>query len=208
MTQTRRIICWRHGQTDWNVESRFQGQTDIPLNEQGVAQAERAASLLATLQPDAIIASDLQRAADTGAALARLTGLTVEHDPGLRERFGGPWEGLTRDEISANWPEQHRRMDIPGGESMPDVGARVAEVIVRGLEKVPDNGLLVVASHGAALRAGIHTMLGLPEDQLEALGSLSNCAWSVLGPRRLGGWRLLEHNAGTLPEGTVLGDDG
>lgn len=207
MTETRRVICWRHGQTDWNAENRFQGQTDIPLNETGVSQAEHAARLLALLRPDAIIASDLQRAADTANALARLTGLSVAHDPALRERHGGPWEGLTRAEISAGWPEQLRTMDIPGGEDMPVVGARVAEAIRRGLEKVPENGVLVVASHGAALRAGIHTMLGLPEDQLEALGSLGNCSWSVLGPRRLGGWRLLEHNAGSLPEERILGDD-
>jgi len=207
VTETRRVICWRHGQTDWNVENRFQGQLDIPLNTTGVAQAERAARLLAQLRPDAIIASDLQRASDTAHALARLTGLTVTHDPALRERFGGPWEGLSHAEIAAGWPEQLKTMDIPGGEDMPTVGARVAEAIARGLEKVPEGGTLVVASHGAALRAGIHTMLGLPPEHLEALGSLSNCCWSVLGPRRLGGWRLLEHNAGSLPEDRVLGDD-
>ncbi|MDD6791912.1 MAG: histidine phosphatase family protein, partial [Thermobifida fusca] len=63
MTETRRVICWRHGQTDWNIENRFQGQRDVPLNETGLAQAERAARLLAQLRPDAIVASDLQRAA-------------------------------------------------------------------------------------------------------------------------------------------------
>ena len=75
MTETRRVICWRHGQTDWNIENRFQGQRDVPLNETGLAQAERAARLLAQLRPDAIVASDLQRAADTARALARIVGL-------------------------------------------------------------------------------------------------------------------------------------
>lgn len=207
MTETRRVICWRHGQTDWNIENRFQGQRDVPLNETGLAQAERAARLLAQLRPDAIVASDLQRAADTARALARIFGLPVTYDPALRERFGGPWEGLTRAEIAAGWPERLPTMDIPGGEDLGTVGKRVAEAIQRGLEKVPEGGTLVVVGHGAALRAGIHTMLGLQADQWEVLGTLSNCSWSVLGPSRSGGWRLLEYNARSLPEEKVLGDD-
>ncbi|EPH41945.1 putative phosphoglycerate mutase GpmB [Streptomyces aurantiacus JA 4570] len=62
-----RIILWRHGQTAWNLERRFQGTTDIELTDEGLAQARRAARLLASLKPDAIIASDLRRAAATAA---------------------------------------------------------------------------------------------------------------------------------------------
>ena len=74
----------------WNVEGRFQGQSDIPLDETGEQQAERAARLLAALQPNAIFSSDLGRAMATAAPLARLTGLTVITDKDLRERYGGP----------------------------------------------------------------------------------------------------------------------
>ena len=84
-------MLWRHGQTMWNVEHRFQGQTDIPLDETGEAQAEYAARRLATLRPNAIFSSDLTRAASTAAPLARLTGLSVTPDKELRERFGGDW---------------------------------------------------------------------------------------------------------------------
>jgi len=94
---SRRIVCLRHGQTLWNVEKRFQGHTDIALDETGVAQAARAASLLAALRPTMIVSSDLRRAFDTASALARLTGLDVAVDKALRERGGGEWEGLTRD---------------------------------------------------------------------------------------------------------------
>ncbi len=66
-------------------------------------------------------------------------------------------------------------------------------------------GLAVVVSHGAALRLGMSRLLGMPEELFSALGPLSNCSWSVLG-RRFGRWRLLEHNAGTLPE-PILSDD-
>jgi probable phosphoglycerate mutase len=62
-----------------------------------------------------------------------------------------------------------------------------------------------VVSHGAALRLGMSRLLGMPEELFGALGPLSNCSWSVLG-RRHGRWRLLEHNAGTLPE-PILSDD-
>jgi glucosyl-3-phosphoglycerate phosphatase len=77
-------VLWRHGQTIWNAESRFQGQTDIPLDDTGEAQAAGAASRLATLRPDAIFSSDLTRAASTAAPLARLTGLAVTLDKDLR----------------------------------------------------------------------------------------------------------------------------
>jgi probable phosphoglycerate mutase len=205
--ETRRVICWRHGRTAWNAEKRFQGQTDIPLDDTGLAQARRAAALLATLRPDAIVASDLRRAADTAGFLAEHTGLTVEYDKGLRERFGGSWEGLTNSEIRARWPEENARMDIPDGEDLSAVGERVRDAIVRALPRVPDHGLLVVVGHGAALRAGINAMIGLLPEQRQALGPLGNCSWSVLGPHRTGGWRLLEHNAASLPEERVLGDD-
>ncbi|MBC3991496.1 histidine phosphatase family protein, partial [Streptomyces sp. AC563] len=103
----RRIVLWRHGQTAWNLERRFQGSTDIELTETGVAQARRAARLLAALNPDAIIASDLRRAAATAAELAALTGLEVTHDPALRETYAGQWQGLTHDEIMARFGDQY-----------------------------------------------------------------------------------------------------
>lgn len=104
---SKRIVCLRHGQTLWNVEHRFQGHSDIPLDETGQAQAARAASLLASLRPSMIVSSDLQRANDTALALGRLVGLDVAVDKDFRERGGGQWEGLTRDEIAARWPEEY-----------------------------------------------------------------------------------------------------
>ncbi|WP_067186289.1 histidine phosphatase family protein [Microtetraspora niveoalba] len=202
---SRRVVCLRHGQTRWNVEQRFQGHSDIPLDATGVAQAARAASLLAALGPTAIVSSDLQRAYDTGAALARIAGLGVLVDKDLRERGGGAWEGLTREEIRAGWPVEYEAWEAPGGEAVADVAERVSEAIRRWVAQLPDDGLLVVASHGAALRLGIARLLGLPEELWSALGGLSNCSWSVLEEGRRG-WRLLEHNAGTLPE-PVSSDD-
>jgi glucosyl-3-phosphoglycerate phosphatase len=209
-------VLWRHGQTLWNAEHRFQGQSDVPLDETGQAQAERAARLLAGLRPDLIVSSDLSRAAGTAAALARLTGLEVTLDKDLRERHGGCWEGLTDTEIRTRYPVEHANWEPPDGESSTVVAERVTTALHRTVGLLADtlladdrrdgtDGLAVVVSHGAALRLGMSRLLGLPDDLSGVLGPLSNCSWSVLGRRR-DRWRLLEHNAGTLPE-PILSDD-
>ena len=200
-----RLVLWRHGQTQWNVEGRFQGQSDIPLDPEGERQAERSARLLAALQPAAIFSSDLTRAMATAAPLARLTGLTVIPDKDLRERYGGQWEGLTDVEIRGRYPDAHKHWQPPGGETSAAVADRAAAALDRIAETLTPEALAVVVSHGAALRLGAARLLGLPEELWGAVGPLANCAWSVLGRRR-GRWRLLEHNAGTLPE-PVLSDD-
>ncbi|GII81067.1 phosphoglycerate mutase [Sphaerisporangium rufum] len=201
----RRVVFWRHGQTLWNVEQRFQGHTDIPLDETGMAQAARAASLLAALRPSLIVSSHLRRAHDTAAALGAIAGLDVVVDKDLRERGGGEWEGLTRAEIAAGWPAEYAAWEAPGGEQVTDVADRVAAATRRWVSRVEHRGLLVIASHGAAIRLGISRLLGLPEELWTTLGGLGNCSWSVLHEGRAG-WRLVEHNAGTLPE-PVHSDD-
>ena len=194
----------------WNAERRFQGQSDSPLDETGKAQAERAARLLAALRPDLIVCSDLSRAARTAAPLARLTGLEVILDKDLRERHGGCWEGLTDAEIRERYPDAHATWTPPDGESATVVADRVAVALQRTVTAVTEqvtggDGLAVVVSHGAALRLGMSRVLGMPDELSGVLGPLSNCSWSVLGVR-YGRWRLMEHNAGTLPE-PVLSDD-
>ncbi|MFH8368965.1 histidine phosphatase family protein [Streptomyces sp. NPDC018031] len=207
----RRIVLWRHGQTSWNLERRFQGSTDIELTETGVSQARRAARLLAALKPDAIVASDLKRASATAAELSVLTGLEVAHDAGLRETYAGHWQGLTHEEIIERYGDQYAawKRGEPvrrgGGELETEVADRAAPVVRASADKLPDGGTLVVVSHGGTIRTTIGRLLGLDPRSWEALGGLTNCCWSVLGEGARG-WRLLEHNAGTLPE-PVLGDD-
>jgi probable phosphoglycerate mutase len=207
----RRIILWRHGQTAWNVEGRFQGTRDVALTEEGVAQARRSARLLASLRPAAIVASDLSRAVGTAAELSAVTGLDVTYEEGLRETYAGVWQGLTHEEIIAAHGEQYAawKRGEPvrrgGGELESEVADRAAPVVLRHAEKLPDNGTLVVVSHGGTIRTTIGRLLGLEAEHWESFGGLSNCCWSVLGEGARG-WRLLEHNAGTLPA-PVLGDD-
>ncbi|MEU6863044.1 histidine phosphatase family protein [Streptomyces sp. NPDC046876] len=207
----RKIVLWRHGQTSWNLERRFQGSTDIPLTETGVAQARRAARLLASLRPDAIVASDLMRASATAAELASVTGLPVSRTAALRETYAGEWQGLTHDEILDKHGEQYAawKRGEPvrrgGGELETEVADRAAPVVLEHAGLLPEGGTLVVVSHGGTIRTTIGRLLGLEARDWESLGGLSNCCWSVLGEGARG-WRLLEHNAGTLPE-PVLGDD-
>ncbi|PRH77767.1 histidine phosphatase family protein [Streptomyces solincola] len=207
----RKIVLWRHGQTAWNLERRFQGTTDIELTEAGVEQARRAARLLAALKPDAVVASDLRRAAATAGELAAVTGLPVAHDAALRETYAGEWQGLTHEEIVARYGEQYAawKRGEPvrrgGGELETEVADRAAPVVLGHADKLPDGGILVVVSHGGTIRTTIGRLLGLESHHWEGLGGLTNCCWSVLGEGARG-WRLLEHNAGTLPE-PVLGDD-
>ncbi|TLQ45957.1 histidine phosphatase family protein [Streptomyces marianii] len=207
----RRIVLWRHGQTAWNLERRFQGSTDIELTETGVNQARRSARLLASLKPDAIISSDLRRAARTADQLASITGHEVTHDSSLRETYAGVWQGLTHEEIVERHGEEYAawKRGEPvrrgGGELETEVADRASPVVLRHADKLPDGGTLVVVSHGGTIRTTIGRLLGLEAHHWEGLGGLSNCSWSVLGEGARG-WRLLEHNAGTLPE-PVLGDD-
>ncbi|MFB8351917.1 histidine phosphatase family protein [Streptomyces niveus] len=207
----RRVILWRHGQTSWNLERRFQGTTDIELTADGVAQARRSARLLASLRPDAIVASDLQRVVATANELASLTGVPVSYDSALRETYAGDWQGLTHEEIVERFGEQYlawkrgEPVRRGGGELETEVADRAAPVVLHHADKLPDGGTLVVVSHGGTIRTTIGRLLGLEAHHWEGLGGLSNCCWSVLGEGARG-WRLQEHNAGTLPE-PVLGDD-
>ncbi|HEX4830394.1 MAG TPA: histidine phosphatase family protein [Trebonia sp.] len=205
MSEVKRLVLLRHGQTTWNLEARFQGHTDIPLDEAGLAQAGRAGRMLAALRPDAIVTSDLGRAISTAQPLARLTGLVTSIDKDLRERSGGLWEGLTDEEIRTRYPSEFKTWDPPEGESKQAVADRVAVALRRAADALPPGGLAVVVSHGAALRFGAEELLGIPVSAGGLLGPLSNCSWSVMQLRRER-WRLLEHNAGTLPE-PVIGDD-
>jgi len=193
-----KLVLWRHGQTTYNAERRFQGQSDVPLNAKGLQQAAEAAPYLAALRPDAIFSSDLSRAATTAGFLARLTGLPVQLEKELRERGGGSWEGLTAAEISERFPAEYAAWAPPDGEPAAVVADRAESAMHRIADSLPDGGLAIVVGHGACLGFGAARLLGIP-DELRPLGPFGNCRWSVLS-RRQGKWRMLEHNAGVLSE--------
>jgi len=211
----RRIIIWRHGRTEWNLAGRVQGQTDVPLDEVGREQAREAAARLASLEPTRIVTSDLARARETAEELGRLTGLTVETDVRLRERRFGVREGLTMAEAWEQFPTHMadwaagNEAGIPGSEASAAAGERFTSAVHEFLETMGPDDTLVVVAHGGVTRAGTFTFLGFPRETWESFGGLSNCSWTVLEERDLGigaRWRIVEYNAGTLPE-PVMSDE-
>ncbi len=149
----------RHGQTDWNLDGRYQGQSDVPLNAAGLDQAAAFAASLCGQHFDALYSSDLARACQTAQVIAACTGLPVRTDPRLREINQGEWQGRTLDEIKGIYNEsaQARRVTIdpvtaraPGGESVWEVSQRMAQAADDIASRCPSGRVLVV-SHGLAL---------------------------------------------------------
>jgi probable phosphoglycerate mutase len=211
----RRLVLWRHGRTSWNASQRFQGQSDIPLDEVGVVQAAAAARVLARLEPARLLSSDLQRAMATAAPLAAATGLAIEAEPRLRETWAGEWEGLTRAEIDDRYPGELSAwaagsdLRPGGGETRREVAVRMVEAIGEVVAAMPADATVVLATHGGSARAAIGSLIGLPDEHWAALGVLANGNWSVLAENRSGygpAWRLQEYNAVSLPV-EALADD-
>jgi broad specificity phosphatase PhoE len=212
---SRRIVLWRHGRTEWNVTGRVQGQSDVPLDDVGREQARESAARLATLRPTRILSSDLRRASDTAAALGQLCGVEVELDSRLREMRFGAREGLTWAEAWERMPDGMRawvdgdESKIPDSETHAQAGARFAAALNEHIDGLETDETLVVVSHGGVARVGACAFLGLPTGSWGSFGGLNNCAWSVLEEEQQGStmrWRIVEWNAGTLPE-PVMSDD-
>jgi broad specificity phosphatase PhoE len=147
----------RHGQTDWNLAGRYQGQADPPLNAYGEAQAEAVAAWLEAQPIKAIYCSDLQRARRTAEIIVRRLKAVIQVDPRLREIDLGQWEGMLADDIQVRFPDawawrkrEPLQATAPGGEALLAVAARVwatADDITRAYPR----GVVLVVSHGLAL---------------------------------------------------------
>lgn len=147
----------RHGQTDWNIQGRYQGQSDIPLNETGFAQARQLAQSLDGAVFDAIFSSDLSRARQTAEQISIIKGIPIQVDHRLREICQGEWEGQTIEAIKKRFAKQideNQRDPLhahaPGGETTLNVAQRLADFANTISERYPHQRLLVV-SHGFAL---------------------------------------------------------
>ncbi|MGB8265912.1 MAG: histidine phosphatase family protein [Candidatus Velthaea sp.] len=198
----------RHGRTAWNRERRFQGHTDVPLDEEGRAQAQALAAYLADERFDLALASDLARAWETAAAIGAAAGVRVEREPRLREMRFGDWEGLRWDEIVARTPglahasEKAPRSYVPkGGEAFEDVCARVAPVIAAVAQRLPPEGRALIVSHAGVMHALLRVALG------EAGAAALNVTFVPAAIMRLTGsglpgapWSVLRVNETAVPE--------
>ena len=164
---SRFVFLARHGETDWNSSGRWQGHTDIPLNDTGRLQASLLATRLRSRGVGAVVTSDLTRAHETGRIVAADLGVPVAYtDPDLRERSFGVFEGLTREQCEAQhadawaaWLDHKRAPE--GGEAQESLSARVMAAVVRVATEIarPDAPALVV-THGGALRAVVSAVIG------------------------------------------------
>jgi len=164
-----RLILVRHGETDWNVARRYQGQTDTELNDVGREQARQVAARLADQAFDAAYASDLKRAWETAQIIAEQTDVDVQSEPRLREIKFGMIEGLTWAEANEKHPEvlQHwledRDQPPPGGESASDFTARV-ESLIAHLVAHHDGQTVLLVAHGGPLAEVIRLALKMPPE--------------------------------------------
>lgn len=179
------LIVIRHGETDWNVQHRWQGQTDVPLNATGLAQAQALAARMAREPGDVLYSSDLTRAMQTAAPLAAAWGQPVQAVPGLREQGFGVFEGMTartiQQEHPALWLEwlSHRAdFALPGGESLAQVSARVLAAVAQIAASHPRQRVVVV-THGGVLDTLWRHAHGLP------LHGLRECLIPNTGINRL-----------------------
>lgn len=168
----RVFYIFRHGETDWNIERRCQGHTNIPLNSNGVAQALDLAARLEHVPLDIIVTSDLERALVTGRTVAEKKSIPLIVDPRLRETHFGQAEGMLFNEaIDAfgseiweklmNFRSEFDHIGFPGGESRKAARDRIVETLMHLIETT-DHKCIGISTHGAALRNTLHTFL--PED--------------------------------------------
>lgn len=151
------LILVRHGQTDWNLEGRYQGGTDVPLNATGREQAEGLAAELSSRRIDALYSSPLGRALETARAIARGRGLELRTDPRLKEIDLGEWEGMLARRIAELYPELHRQwvedprpVRPPGGESIREVHDR-AIAAVEEMVRRHTGGSICLVTHKVAM---------------------------------------------------------
>jgi probable phosphoglycerate mutase len=211
-SQSCRICLVRHGETAWNTERRLQGHIDIPLNETGLSQAEATARSLARagLNFSALYSSDLARARQTAAAIARTHALAPTHDPRLRERHYGHFQGLTFDEAEHRHPDHFRRFKardphfaLPdNGESLNALAARV-HAALEDIARQHAGETVAVVTHGGVLDIAHRLATGQALESAREF-AIPNAALNWI-EHTAGSWKLIawadeSHLQGALDE--------
>jgi probable phosphoglycerate mutase len=201
--EATRVIAIRHGETAWNVDTRIQGQLDIPLNDNGLRQARRLAAALASEDIAAIYSSDLGRAHQTAAAIGAAVGVAVVSHLGLRERSFGMFQGKTFVEIDTTWPDhaQAWRKRLPewapdGGESLLQLRDRVGGVASE-LARAHVGQQIVLVAHGGVLdmlyRAATGQDLHAPRTWQLGNAAINRLLWTPDAGFTLVGWADDQH---------------
>lgn len=147
-----RIFVARHGETQWNLENKVCGSTDLPLTEKGLAQAQALAEKAVQVKPDVIIASSMLRAQQTAGAVAHRLGMEIVTEPRLVEQDFGTSEGVDRKDPDFVVRRRWCSAKFPQGESIFQMVHRVYSVLDELPGKYPDKTVLLVC-HGSVSRA-------------------------------------------------------
>ena len=190
-----RLWLIRHGETDWNIEGRWQGQAESapPLNKKGRAQSHATAKQLAREKFTAIYSSDLLRARETAEIISRRLSLPIQFDLRLREINQGKWEGMLGSDIAAQylleWADRegdplHAR--LPEGESAIEVATHVWDA-ADAIATLYPMGNVIIVSHGFALATILCKARGLPLERAFDLIPDNACieivAWDFLSTK-------------------------
>lgn len=190
-----RIIFVRHGQSRGNLEQVFVGDADSPLTDLGVRQAELTAGYLAGCHIDAVYASDIPRAYQTGQKIAEKQGLDVIKDTAFREIYAGKWSMRPYAELQRTYPDSYGKWlsnigmaACDGGESFEDVRVR-AFTRANELARANDGKTICVATHATPIRSIICSIYGMTGDRAKDVPWVGNASVTV-AEYEDGVWRL------------------
>ena len=193
----------RHGETDWNKLGRFQGHTDISLNDRGLSQARETAVASEDWGYTAIYSSPLVRTVQVAEEIAKVTPMLVSQEPGLKELSLGDLVGVTGEEMRNDWPDlfaawrtEPEKMSMPNGESLGELRDRTWQVILDIEQKHSSDDSIVVISHNFAIRSIVNELLGMPLAYFHrmSLNLASVCTFdSDERGRRLTGYNSTSH---------------
>jgi broad specificity phosphatase PhoE len=162
-TPSRSFLCLRHGVTDWNRQGRFQGRTDVPLNDEGISQAHDAADRLRKLSFDHVVASPLVRALKTAEIIAAAAGKPLDVDDGIIECDFGSLEGTSIAETMKTHDlrtvEDLVSILPPDGEPWPSISARALSCVSRCLDRHP-RAMILFVCHDAVMQAMAEALCG------------------------------------------------
>ena len=189
MTDRTVLGLLRHGQTDWNIDFRLQGVTDIPMNETGIAQARAAAMRINRADWDVILTSPLSRARQTAEIVAEIAGFektALEIEPLLLERSFGKAEGMTH----AEWKNNFGETLADGAESLKDLEIRTG-LLLETLATTYAGARVLAVSHGALIR---QVLSSVSFGALPPAGErISNACLNRFAHTAEQGWHLVEY---------------
>lgn len=187
-----RLIFIRHGETDWNVQKKIQGCTDIPLNEMGIIQAESLARQLEKedLNVNKIYTSKLVRARKTAEIIGEILHVPYEAYEGLEEMNLGLWEGKTWADVPQLYPEEYekwhdnrRYTKTPEGESYQEVLERVLVAIREIMEH--ETGDIVIVTHSAIIMTIRSYIYDTPFHEMAKRYKLRNAGFAIMNEKEV-----------------------